>query len=304
MKFDFPLNISYTNDYLVKSQLIATKGVNIMLKKQLIIQSALELFASQGIEATSVQQITERAGISKGAFYLSFKSKDELILAMIHHFMTNLITDIDCMVTKANANDNLLYQYLFHVYTCFTEHASFAKVLMTGVPKAINESLLEHVTHYDQIITAKVKLIVKKQFPTLADDMVDETVFFIHGLVGSYGTLFFHSPTPPDNLHTLCTALVEKITIHAQHATIAVIQPSMLFPTPTLGISKEQMIDMLEQAVGELQDDLLRNTTTLLIEQLQSPTLCATLLDGLISTMSLHAETKTFVPLLREHFAQ
>ncbi|OCS86689.1 TetR/AcrR family transcriptional regulator [Caryophanon latum] len=274
-----------------------------MLKKQLIIQSALELFASQGIEATSVQQITERAGISKGAFYLSFKSKDELILAMIHHFMTNLITSIDSMVTKANANDDLLYQYLFHIYTCFTEHASFAKVLMTDVPHTINQSLLEHVTHYDHIITSKVQLIVKKQFPTLAQNMVDETVFFIRGLVGSYGTLFFHSHTHPESLHTLCTALVEKITIHAQHATIAIIQPNMLFSSTTLGISKEQTIDMLQQAVGELQDDLLRNTTTLLIEQLQTPTLCTTLLDGLISTMSLHAETKTFVPLLREHFA-
>lgn len=272
-----------------------------MLKKQLIIQSALELFASQGIEATSVQQITERAGISKGAFYLSFKSKDELILAMIHHFMTNLITSIDSMVTKANANDNLLYQYLFHVYTCFTEHASFAKVLMTDLPTTINQGLLEHVTRYDHIITAKLKRIVCKQFPTLADDMVDETVFFVRGLVGTYATLFFHTQAPPDNLHTLCTALVEKITIHAKHATIAIIQPNMLFPATTLGISKEQTIDMLQQAVGELQDDLLRNTTTLLIEQLQSPTLCATLLDGLISTMSLHAETKTFVPLLREH---
>ncbi len=43
------------------------------------MEKALELFSEQGFEATSVQQITERCGISKGAFYLSFKTKDELV---------------------------------------------------------------------------------------------------------------------------------------------------------------------------------------------------------------------------------
>ena len=59
------------------------------------MEKALELFAKQGFEATSVQQITEHCGISKGAFYLSFKSKDELILALIDHFMMQITSDID-----------------------------------------------------------------------------------------------------------------------------------------------------------------------------------------------------------------
>ena len=39
------------------------------------MEKALELFARQGFEATSVQQITEHCGISKGAFYLSLNQK-------------------------------------------------------------------------------------------------------------------------------------------------------------------------------------------------------------------------------------
>lgn len=66
-----------------------------MGKKQLIMERALELFAEQGFEPTSVQQITERCGISKGAFYLSFKSKDELIVALIDQFMSQMISNTD-----------------------------------------------------------------------------------------------------------------------------------------------------------------------------------------------------------------
>ena len=66
-----------------------------MMKKQLIMDKALELFSEQGFEATSVQQITERCGISKGAFYLSFKTKDELIFSMIDYHMQQFIAEID-----------------------------------------------------------------------------------------------------------------------------------------------------------------------------------------------------------------
>ena len=69
-----------------------------MIKKQLIMEKALELFAEKGFESTSVQQITDHCGISKGAFYLSFKSKDELILALIDYFMMQFTSDIDYMV--------------------------------------------------------------------------------------------------------------------------------------------------------------------------------------------------------------
>lgn len=64
-------------------------------RKQLIMEKAIELFAARGFESTSVQQITEHCGISKGAFYLSFKSKDELILEIIDYFMKRFTTGVD-----------------------------------------------------------------------------------------------------------------------------------------------------------------------------------------------------------------
>lgn len=84
-----------------------------MSKKQLIMESALELFAKQGFEATSVQQITEHSGISKGAFYLSFKSKDELIMALIDQFMEQFISDIDRIVKDPNNTGGELLRKFF-----------------------------------------------------------------------------------------------------------------------------------------------------------------------------------------------
>lgn len=46
-----------------------------MNKKEDIINSAVELFLENGIEKTSVKNITDKAGIAPGTFYLYFPSK-------------------------------------------------------------------------------------------------------------------------------------------------------------------------------------------------------------------------------------
>ncbi|MGN7359224.1 TetR/AcrR family transcriptional regulator [Paenibacillus sp. SAF-054] len=47
-------------------------------KKKQILKTALQLFSTQGISSTSMQEIAEYCGMSKGSLYLHFKSKEEL----------------------------------------------------------------------------------------------------------------------------------------------------------------------------------------------------------------------------------
>jgi AcrR family transcriptional regulator len=44
-----------------------------------LLSAAAKLFARDGFEATSVERICDRAGLSKGTFYWTFSSKDELL---------------------------------------------------------------------------------------------------------------------------------------------------------------------------------------------------------------------------------
>ncbi|MEH6888908.1 TetR/AcrR family transcriptional regulator [Bacillus sp. JJ864] len=67
-------------------------------KERLIIETAIKLFAMKGVNATSVQEIATECGISKGAFYLHFKSKDALVLATLEYYydgIQNKVMDIE-----------------------------------------------------------------------------------------------------------------------------------------------------------------------------------------------------------------
>jgi len=52
--------------------------------RDLIVAKSIGLFLRTSYKATSIRHITDALGITKGAFYWHFKSKDELLLTIIH----------------------------------------------------------------------------------------------------------------------------------------------------------------------------------------------------------------------------
>jgi AcrR family transcriptional regulator len=50
--------------------------------------AAVDLFARNGYANTSVQQIVEAAGVTKGAMYHYFSSKDDLLFGIYEHLLT------------------------------------------------------------------------------------------------------------------------------------------------------------------------------------------------------------------------
>ncbi len=59
-------------------------------KQQLIMQAALELFAKKGFHATSVEEIARRAGVSKGLIYNYFKSKKDILIAIVNSLFVQM----------------------------------------------------------------------------------------------------------------------------------------------------------------------------------------------------------------------
>src|SRR6202453_3656192 len=55
-----------------------------------LLEAGRELFLAKGAAATSLDDITSRAGVSKGLFYLYFRSKDDLLAALQDQFSAEL----------------------------------------------------------------------------------------------------------------------------------------------------------------------------------------------------------------------
>lgn len=55
-----------------------------------VLDAALSLFMEQGFARTSVEQVARRAGISKGAIYLYFESKEAILVGLVNRAIAPL----------------------------------------------------------------------------------------------------------------------------------------------------------------------------------------------------------------------
>jgi AcrR family transcriptional regulator len=68
-----------------------------------LLEAALALFVAKGFAATKSEEVARAAGVSKGTLYLYFPSKEELLKAVIQHFLVN---EIAAGVEQAAALDD------------------------------------------------------------------------------------------------------------------------------------------------------------------------------------------------------
>jgi len=64
-------------------------------KSELILNTALRLFAERGFYVTTVSAIAKEAGVSKGLMYNYFESKDEILLVLFEQFITLVSSLLD-----------------------------------------------------------------------------------------------------------------------------------------------------------------------------------------------------------------
>ncbi|NWF69924.1 MAG: TetR/AcrR family transcriptional regulator [Chloroflexi bacterium] len=63
--------------------------------RQTLVQAALELISSRGYDAVSVQDITDRADVGRGTFYLHFKNKEDLLWGILQEYFDRLADETD-----------------------------------------------------------------------------------------------------------------------------------------------------------------------------------------------------------------
>ncbi|MER5741264.1 TetR/AcrR family transcriptional regulator [Streptomyces sp. NPDC002262] len=69
-----------------------------------LLKAALEAFAEHGFHATTIEQVCERAGYTRGAYYSNFASKEELFLALFDEHsertVARLAASIDALAAE------------------------------------------------------------------------------------------------------------------------------------------------------------------------------------------------------------
>lgn len=65
-----------------------------------LLDAAAERFAFGGFHGTSVDEVARAAGLTKGAVYANFRSKEELFLALLDRNVTEIVSLLESLLTQ------------------------------------------------------------------------------------------------------------------------------------------------------------------------------------------------------------
>ncbi|MGH8699336.1 MAG: TetR/AcrR family transcriptional regulator, partial [Burkholderiales bacterium] len=95
-----------------------------------ILDAALDLFVEKGFAATRLEDVAQRAGVSKGTVYLYFDSKEDLFKAVIRSGMVRAIEEAERRVA---AYPGSAADLLRELYTAWWQNIGGTK--LAGIPK-------------------------------------------------------------------------------------------------------------------------------------------------------------------------
>jgi AcrR family transcriptional regulator len=101
--------------------------------RERLYRAAVRLFASRGLAATTVEDITREAGVAKGTFFNYFRSKEQVlgVLTEIHH--ANVRSAVEAANTAKGSVKPAL-QELFRLNAAeFSEGAALTRALFSAV---------------------------------------------------------------------------------------------------------------------------------------------------------------------------
>lgn len=121
--------------------------------KQKILDAALDLFSTQGFDATSVSQIADEVGIRKASMYSHFASKQEILESLMQEIMKQY--EWHSIFSETNSDRNSIFN---------DEKDLNIELIMQ---KIIGQ--IRYIIHEPQIFKAR-KMLTIEQFrnPTLA----------------------------------------------------------------------------------------------------------------------------------------
>lgn len=74
-------------------------------KREALLNTAFELFTTQGIAQTTINNIVEAAGVAKGTFYLYFKDKYDIRNKLIAHKASRIFSVADDALSKTQLTE-------------------------------------------------------------------------------------------------------------------------------------------------------------------------------------------------------
>ena len=182
-------------------------------RKQQISQAALKIIAEQGLGKFTTSAIAKEVGLSDGALFRHFSSKEEIVLAAIgiieEKFFMDSSPEIGDPLTKLGA-------VISHRLAILSKHPHFAPLIFSDqLVQASGEEGVRRVQEMQArtiqfihtcLIDAKKQGLLRKEIP-----IIDLTIIIIGSVLGAVNGKHFKSILPESDIGNIADNLWQTL---------------------------------------------------------------------------------------------
>jgi AcrR family transcriptional regulator len=142
-------------------------------KKELILESALELFAENGFHATSMSLIAKKAGISKGLAYNYFESKQDILDEIIQSGFDAIYSNLDISKDGTLTDDEFMF-FIRENFNLFRSNQHFWRLYYSLIlqPKIAESLKTLYLNSAQPILKMLNNFIVSKDSKSPEADLI------------------------------------------------------------------------------------------------------------------------------------
>lgn len=163
--------------------------------KKKTLLAAIELFSEKGFSATSTSQIAKHANVSEATIFKYFKTKDQLLNALLEPTIKALVPEYqtEFMETLENVKydsiDKFATKIIYNRYEFIYENQQLAKILIEellindSLRKVISNLVKSHADQYDEALKKIIGQIKDFDKEITTFDLFKQTTRLLFGYV-------------------------------------------------------------------------------------------------------------------------
>jgi AcrR family transcriptional regulator len=194
-------------------------------RKNQILEAAVAVFARLGFQQARMDDIARQAGLSKGALYLYYTSKDAIITALLKYFFTQEFKRLQVFVEsdqQAAVQDQLmaLTRQLVSAmkWMATLMPIAFEFYAIAGRDKEVRQFLKEYYQQYCRELARLIQRGIERDEFRVVD--AETTAVTLAALYEGLALLFFvdpQAPQWPEQAETAVLLLLEGIKQRSPH---------------------------------------------------------------------------------------
>ncbi|WP_101842271.1 TetR/AcrR family transcriptional regulator [Halobacillus sp. Marseille-P3879] len=276
-------------------------------KKIIIIEQAIKLFAQKGFSTTSVQEIANECSISKGAFYLHFKSKDELLLAIFTHYSKEIEQKTDEIQAMDLDPRTKFIKQLTVTYQEIIKHRDFIIMQIREQAIPFNEDIEAFVRH----MRFQSYFFYKRSLLAIYGKKIDHTIWevtlLMQGMFKAYMDLIILEGVDFD-IEKLCESILKRADYLVEGFNRTCDQPvitdelmNTVIPNDFHYNQLDNIVRTLEEVKEKAEGDI-EVTITVLLEEIQKTEPRSAVIKGMLSNLEENDLFKGITGQIRTFF--